>query len=307
MKRISTLRLFFVTVAVFLASGCSLKIIAVNQTAEILGDAGAAFNQETDLEFAALAIPASIKTAEGFLQAHPTQPILLKVVAEGYVNYGVGFLEDEAESLQEDYPDQAAHLRRRAREFYRRSRGYGFRLIATDLPELADTLRAGKMPSDELLAEVGEDEMPGLFWTGMAWLAYINQSKMYPGEIVNLPIAKRILQRCIEVDETYFHAGALMTLAAVDAGVPQALGGSPVEATKKFKQVMEITKGEHLMSYVLYGKMVGLQTGDKALYVSQMKKVLAADPDVNKDLALANRLAQRRAERYLAEADDLFL
>ena len=300
-------RLFSVSVAVFLASGCSLKRIAVNQTAEILADAGGAFNQETDLEFAAAAIPASIKTAEGFLQAHPTQPILLKVVAEGYVNYGVGFLEDEAEALQEDDPDQAAHLRRRAREFYRRSRNYGIRLIRTQLPELADALEARKMPSDELLAEVGKDEMPGLFWTGMAWITFINQSKMYPEEIVHLPIAKRILHRCIEVDETYFHAGALMTLAAVDSGVPQALGGSPVEATKKFKRVMEITKGEHLMSYVLYGRYVGLQTGDKELYVSQMKKVLAANPDVNKDLALANRLAQKRARRYLAEADDLFI
>jgi len=303
----STLRLLFVPLAVFLASGCSLKLIAVNQTAEVLADAGAAFNQETDLEFAAMAIPASIKTAEGFLQAHPTQPTLLKVVAEGYVNYAVGFLEDRAEALQEDDPDQAAHLRRRAREFYRRSRDYGLRYLRLEVPELAAALDERQMPSDELLAQVGPDDMAGLFWTGMAWLAFINQSKMFPQELVNLPIAKRLLLRCIELDPTFFHAGALMSLAAVDAGVPKAMGGNPQEATKKFKKVWELTKGEHLMSYVLYGRMVGLQTGNKELYVTQMKKVLAADPDINKDLSLANRLAQRRAKRYLAEADDLFL
>lgn len=303
----STLRIALLPIAVLLAPACSLKTIVVNQTATVLADASGAFNQETDLEFAAISIPASIKTAEGFLQAHPTQTTLLKVVAEGYVNYAVGFLEDKAEALEEDDPELSDHLNRRAREFYRRARNYGFRYLRIELPELAQALESGKMPSDELLATVGQDEMAGLFWTGMAWLAFINQSKEYPDELVHLPIARRIMFRCIELDETFFHAGALMTLAAVDAGVPKALGGKPDEATKKFKRVIELTKGEHLMSYVLYGRMVGLQTGDKELYVTQMKKVLAANPDVNKDLSLANRLAQRRAKRYLEEADDLFL
>lgn len=288
-------------------SGCSLKKITVDQTAAVLSDAGRAFTEETDLELAELAIPASIKTAEGFLFAHPEQLTLLRIVAEGYVSYAVGFFEDQAEAVQEDDFDQAMHLRGRAREFYRRSREYGLRILRVQVPELAAALDAGQVPSDELLSQVGEDELPGLFWTGMAWLALINQSKMFPEELVHLPLARKLLERSAEIDETYFHGGALMTLAAVDAGVPVALGGNPVEATRKFKRVMELNDGHHLMSQVLYGRMVGLQTGDPELYTAQMREVLAADPDIVPELKLLNRLAQRRARRYLAEVEDLFI
>ena len=63
--------------------------------------------------------------------------VLLQVVAQAYINYGVGFLEDEAEALQEDDPDRASALRRRAREYYRRARAYGFRLISLDFLRVA--------------------------------------------------------------------------------------------------------------------------------------------------------------------------
>jgi len=292
---------------IFTAYGCSIKTMVVNQTADVLSDAGRAFTEETDLELAELTIPASIKTIEGFLYAHPKQPILLKLLAEAYLNYGAGFLEDEAEALMDEDPDESAHLRRRAREFYSRARNYGLRLLHIQIPELAKVLRAGHMPSTELLSKVGSDEIAGLFWTGMAWLAYINQSKSDPKVLSMLPIAKALLERSIEIDESYYYAGAWMSLAAVDAGVPAALGGNPDEATRKFKKVAELTQGKFLMNFVLYGKMVGLQTGNKQLYLSEMRKVLKANPDVEKDLALANRLAQRRASRYLAQAEDLFL
>jgi len=289
------------------SSACSLKRITVDQTAAVLSDAGRAFTEETDLELAELAIPASIKTAEGFLYAHPEQPILLRIVAEGYVSYAVGFFEDQAEAAQEDEPELAAHLRRRARDFHRRGRDFGLRLLKIQVPELASVLEAGQIPPRELLEQVGQDELPGLFWTGMGWMAYINQSKMYPEEIVHLPLVRKLLERAAQIDEGYFHGGALMTLAAVDAAIPMAMGGDPVAATSKFKRVIELNHGHHLMSKVLYGRMVGLQKGDKELYVSIMKEVLSLDPDSDPGLALLNRLAQRRARRYLAEADDLFI
>ena len=306
MKKTRSLGLGIVVLAL-LSSGCSLKKLTVDQTAAGLSAAGRAFTEETDLELAELAIPASIKTAEGFLFAHPEQLTLLKIVAEGYVSYAVGFFEDKAEAIQEDDFEQATHLRARARDFFRRGREYGLRMLRIQVPDLAVALDAGQVPSDELLAQVGEDELPGLFWTGMAWLALINQSKMFPEELVHLPLARKLLERSAEIDDTYFHGGALMTLAAVDAGVPVALGGNPAEATRKFKRVMELNGGNHLMSQVLYGRMVGLQTGDSELYTAQMREVLAADPDIVPGLKLLNRLAQRRARRYLAEVEDLFI
>ncbi len=287
--------------------GCSLKHLTVNMTAEILKDAGRAFDRETDVELAASAIPGSLKTIEGFLEAHPEQPLLLQILAESYMNYAFGFLEDEAERLQEDDPLGAEILRQRALVLHLRARGFGLRLLALELPELAATLSQGQTPTQEQLAEVGEDELPALFWTANPWAAAINVGKSDPGLLAQLSLVKLLIERCVEIDETYFWAGPQLVLGAMEAGLPTALGGQPERAKRHFDRAVELTEGKHLMTRVLYARTVGVQTGDRELFTKILEDVVATDPNIEPTLGLANRLAQRRAKRYLAQVDDLFL
>jgi hypothetical protein len=293
------------TLAVVLTS-CSLKKITVDQTADILADAGRAFDTETDVELAAAAIPASLKTLEGFLQAHPEQPILLRLLADGYMSYGFGFLEDEAESVQSADFGRSEALRRRAQALYLRSRGFGLRLLALDAPEVAEALAAGRAPTPEQLAALGEDELPGLFWTANPWGAAINVGKSDPALVAELDIVRALMQRCAEIDERYYWAGSRLTLGALAAGLPVALGGKPDRAKVEFERAVELTGGKHLMTRVLYAKSVGVQLGDRAFFEKSMRDIIAADPDAEPTLALANRLAQRRAARYLGQIDEMF-
>ncbi len=288
-----------------LASGCSLEKMTVDQTAAVLADGSRAFDSETDPELARQAIPASLKTMESFLEAHPEQPILLRLLAEAYTNYAFGFIEDEAERLQDENPKAADELRSRALNYYLRARGYGLRLLALDHEDLAAALAKGQLPQGAL-SELTADDVPALFWIANPWSAAINVGKQDPALVAQLPLVHAIVARAAELDATYFHAGPLMTLGALAASVPPALGGQPKLAQKYFEQAIAATHGNFLMISVLYAKTALVQLGDKQAYVATLEKVLATDPDADPQMALANRLAQRRAQRYLAAADDLF-
>lgn len=293
--------------AALVIAGCDLKKITVDQTAAVLKAGGSAFDQETDPEFAREALPASLKTMESFLVANPTQPILLELLAQGYMSYSFAFIENDSEQMQESDPPKAEHLRHRAQSMYWRARTYGMRLLALKHPDVADALHHSKMPTDEQLAKMKKEDVPGLFWTANPWAAAINLGKDDMMLVAQLPIAKKLITRCAELDENYFHAGPRMTWGAMEAGLPKALGGRPDLAREQFQRAIMLTEGHDLMTRVMFAKTVGVQEGDRAMFVTTMEDVLKADPTVDPNMILSNRLAQQRAQRYLNDVDGLFL
>lgn len=296
-----------VAVGFFAPTGCSMKAITVGQIAAVLVDADRTYDTETDIDLAAAAIPGTLKMIEGFHEADPEEPRLLLLLAKNYMSYSLGFIEDEAERFDDEDPDRAEALRERAFGLYMRASGYGLDLLALDEPDMARKLRAGKMPSEEELGALDEDSLPGLFWTAAPWAAAINMRRSDMAVVAHLPIAKRLLERCVQIDETYFWAGAHLGLGAIAAAIPAALGGDPKIARHHFDRGVSLTTGNHLLMRVLYASMVGKQEGNRKFFVETLNSVLHADTDVVPGLTLPNRLAHRRAQRYLAQVDDLFL
>ena len=120
--------------------GCSLKQMALDQTAEILKDTMPAFERDWDFQLVAEALPANIKMIEGFLQAGPNNDDLLLLAAQGYTSYGLVVLEDRLERAEEDSP-AAEQLARRTREMYLRGHRYGLRLLEQRQAGVSDLLQ----------------------------------------------------------------------------------------------------------------------------------------------------------------------
>jgi len=93
----------------FALAGCDLKEFTVSTTAPVLRAAAASLPEESDVQLARDSAPASLKTVEGFLVSAPKNADLLSVLAQGYIEYTFGFLEDDYESL----PDDAKHAEQR--------------------------------------------------------------------------------------------------------------------------------------------------------------------------------------------------
>src|SRR6185369_8283492 len=69
-------------------------------TAKVLVRGQPALQQESDYELARQAIPGTLKTVEAFWIVKPDDANLIKLLTEGYCQYGIGFAEDDWEAAQ---------------------------------------------------------------------------------------------------------------------------------------------------------------------------------------------------------------
>ncbi len=60
------------------------------------------------------------------------------------------------------------------------------------------------------------------------------------------------------------------------------------------------------MTDVYYAQYYARQTLNRDLFMDTLKRVMESRADAEPDLTLANTLAQRKAKRLLAQADEFF-
>src|SRR5687767_16016895 len=92
------MRLAFALVIVALC-GCKgfIRKSAVKTTSEVLLRGQPAMQQEADYELARQAIPGALKTVESFWMNQPDNPNFLRILTEGFCQYGTAFVEDDWE------------------------------------------------------------------------------------------------------------------------------------------------------------------------------------------------------------------
>jgi predicted anti-sigma-YlaC factor YlaD len=291
--------------SITLLFGCSLKRMALDQTAGILKDAMPAFERDWDFELVAVALPGNIKMIEGFLESGPDNRDLILLAAQGYASYALVVLEDRLEQLEEDTPE-ASRLAMRTREMYLRGHRYGFRLLEQRHPGITKAFKKNVDALKPYLDTCGKEDVPGLFWAGMPLAAAINISRDDVSMIALMPKAKALIARAIKLDERYYHAAGHMIFGALFGSMGKMLGGDPKKAKKHFDRALELTKRRFLLVQAMYAKTLAVQLQDKELFEKLCNEVLEAKLSINPEQKLANVAAKRRARRLLARIDELF-
>jgi predicted anti-sigma-YlaC factor YlaD len=288
-----------------LGTGCSLRQMALNQTASILKDSMPAFEREWDYDLVEAALPPNIKMIEGFLQSGPDNPDLLLMAAQAYTSYAMVFLEDALERTEEDSPAATA-LSLRAREMYLRGHRYGLRLLETRHPGFTAAFAKGGDALDAALKRCRPKDVPGLFWAGMPLGSAINISRDDVAMLALVTQARSLVGRVLELDEAYYHAGSHMVFGALYGGIGKMLGGDPDKARTHFHRALELTGRKFLLVQLMYAKTLAVQLQDRALFQRLLEEVLKADLSIDPDQKLANVAAKRRARRLLARMSELF-
>lgn len=290
-------------VAVVLASGCSLRRLAVNGVARSLAASGEVYASDEDPELVRDATPFALKTIEGLLAEAPDHRGLLLAACRGFAQYAYAFVETDAEVVEgEDYR-RAEGLRQRALKLYLRGRGYGLR--ALDL-EAAGTSRRLLAEPEAAVASFGEDDVPLLYWTGAAWGGALSLGKDRPELVADLPAVRALMQRALALDPS-FERGAIHEAMIVFESLGPAFGSSPEAAREHFRRALEISGGVKAGPYVTFAEQVAVPAQDRRQFEELLDRALAVDPDAEPALRLANLIAQRRARALRDRADDLFL
>lgn len=268
--------------------GCTLKQIAVRTTATVLEDAFAAFSEEEDPVLAEAAAASNLKLLEGLLKGDPDNRALLLLASRGFGGYAFAFAEDAD-------PARAARL-------YLRGRDYGLRLLRLHGFSPPASLAAFQ----RAIQTLGREAVPAAFWTAYGWAGWINLNLGSPQALAELPRAAALMQRVLDLDETYFYGGAHVFFGSYYGGRPKIAGGDVEAARRHFERAAEIAEGKFLMNWVFYARYFAVPAQDRGAYVRLLRKVTEAPPDILPAERLANVLARKRAKRMLEQVDEHF-
>jgi tetratricopeptide (TPR) repeat protein len=290
-----------IAASLVLTGGC-LQKIAINAVANTLsGTTGGAFTRDSDLQFVGEAIPFALKLMESVHEATPEHVPLLDTLCSSFTQYAVVYVQWPAEQLKwQDYEAYRAG-QDRARAFLNRSQRYCMASFEVDHPGFSELIQTDPKAA---LAEMDEDDVSRLYWTGATWLARISISKEDPFAIGELPIASAMLGRALELDEDW-EAGSLhemMVLLEPSSPMPGGLD----RARKHFERAIELSGGSRAGTFVSLATAVSVSEQNREEFVALMHKALAVDASSDPENQLANLYAQEQARFYLEHTGDLF-
>lgn len=286
------------------SGGCSFRRMAVDNLGDALSGSGSTFAADDDPELVREAIPFGLKLMESLLTENPNHEGLLLAATKGFTQFAVGFIQQEAEILEDKDVQAAENKRNRARKLLLRARGYGLRGLELASPGFAAALK--KNPK-EAVAKLKFKDVSLLYWTTAAWGSAIGVSKQDPDLIADQVMVEAMIDRALALDET-FDRGAIHGFLIAYEMVRQGGDGTPAARSLfHFNRAVALSKGLLAAPYVAYAESVAVQVQDVAQFKSMLHKALAIDPNAVPDSRLANLLLQERARWLLSRVDDLFL
>jgi len=291
-------------------ASCDIGKITVKTTSKVLLRAQPSLKMESDYELARQAIPGTLKTVEGFWMVDPENPNLIRILTEGYCQYGTGFVEDDWEAAKfAKNIEQTDYHNERSTKIFTRCLNYA-------LLNLGERWQKGIFGTPDVVAKLLADTNINcrfsLLFAGLALGSLVNHNLTRIEMLVNLPTVEAILNRVLEMDKANpptdkAHAAMpRIALGMLATARPKALGGKPEEGQKHFEAAIALTEGKYLLPRVLMAYRVGKANNDQAFFHNQLKIVIETPPSVWPEQRLANEVAHRKARRYLRHEKELF-
>lgn len=275
------------TLVLVVGTGCANMLYSA--TSNMASNLSHAMLNHDDLDTIKGAAPAYLLMADGLLQDYPNDIELLTAASQMYNAYANVFVSE---------PQRAKRLTQRAFE-------YAERAACLQSSFACNGQKQSFINFESNLQELTKDDVPVFFTLGASWASWIQARSDDWNAIADLPRVTAIMQRIIELDETYEQGAAHLYLAVADTMLPTSLGGKPEIGRQHFEDAIRLSHGRNLMVKVLYARQYARLVFNRELYVSLLTDVINADP-VAPDLTLINMVAQQQAKQLLADTDKYF-
>lgn len=285
-------------------SGCSVRRFAMNQAADALAASGSTFASDDDPELIKAAAPFSLKLMESLLAENPKHPGLLTATASGFTQYGYAFVQQEADEVEPRDFAAAEAMRARAKRLYLRALNYGLRGLEVAHPGFSKAILANPKAAVGVATKA---DVPLLYWTAAAWASAISLSKDSPELIGQIPAMEALIDRALQLDESYGQGSIHSFLISYEMSRSGAAGDPAARARQHFDRAMALANGTDASPLVALAEAVTIQKQDVKEFESLLNQALAVNPDTNPDKRLLNTIMQRRARWLLSRKSELFL
>jgi predicted anti-sigma-YlaC factor YlaD len=288
---------------VTLSTGCAH--FAANRVGDAMAGSGGTFAADNDPELIRDAVPFALKLEESLLAESPKHRGLLLATASGFTQYSYAFVQQDADELESTNLAAATAVRVRAGKLYLRARNYGLRGLDATHAGFQKALTADPKAA---VRRATKRDVPLLYWTASAWGAAISVSKNNPDLVADLPKVEALIDRAVELDESFDHGAIHTFLINYEMARP---GGKAEEAVARAKQhfdrAMQLSGGQLASPLVAYAEAVGVQKQQRAEFEKLLKQALAIDVEQKVEWRLTNLIMQRRAKWLLSRIDELFV
>ena len=275
-----------VAASVMLGGCSSLMSSATGRLSDNL--ATALLNQD-DPETVRQGGPAYLLLVDALIEGDSENSDLLRTGARLYGSYASSFV-DEPE---------------RARRLATKGRDYGCAALCYDLPRTCGAWTAPYEEFEQVIDSVGRDHLEAVYACAAAWATWVQVNRDDWVAVADKARVEAMMQRVVELDETYLDGGAHVYLGVLDTLLPAALGGKPEQGRQHFERALELSRGRDLMAKLLLAREYARLVFDRPLHDRLCHEILDADP-VAPGLTLTNTMAQEAARELLETAEDYF-
>lgn len=286
-------------------TGCSVRKIAVNSVANALTEEGSSvFASDDDPDLVAQALPFALKTMEALLQSTPQHQKLLIGTCAGFVQYSHAFVLQPADFMEYTDLEMTRAGRERAKKLFLRARDYGLTALDVKYSGFSNNILKN---TAETIQKTKKEDVPALYWTGVAWISAISVSTGDMSLVADLPVVTTLLERCLTLDESWENGAIHEVFIPFDASRTEAEGGGLDAAGKHFQRAMELNQHHSISPVVSYAESVCIKRQDRKQFVELLNEALAFDAEKYPEYRLSNILAQKKAGFLLEHMDDYFI
>ncbi|MDK1024447.1 MAG: TRAP transporter TatT component family protein [Gammaproteobacteria bacterium] len=270
-----------------LLGGCATLMSAA--TSRMADDLTATILNSDDPETVRAAVPAYLLLIESLLRGSPDNENILRAAASLNGAFAGAFVEDES----------------RAALLAEKSLNYAFRALCIHRHSFCEMQQLSFEQFQQIMSKAQKRDLEALYSVGIAWTGWIQTHGSDWNAIAQLPRVRLIMETLIRLDETWDNGGPHLYMGGLDTLLPASMGGKPEAGRAHFERAIELSRGRHLMTKVVYAEQYCRLVFNKELHDRLLREVLDADP-VAPGMTLINMVAQVRARALLEESDDYF-
>jgi len=284
------MRIILLLIASFFLSACSMDRMLVRSSVPLIESGVEALNHETDLDLAEDSIPANLNMLQGMIKIDPENALLRTYAAQAFYGLAYGFNEDTQ-------PERAS-------DFYQRGLRHG--LVALEINGAKDLMNTPIADFETQVSRLKKADVAAMFWAASCWAKWIDMHRDDPEAIAQLARATALMQRVIELEDSFYYGGAHMYFGVYYGSRAPMLGGNFDKSLQHFERAREITNGKLLIPDLLQAQYLARQKQDQEDFHQRLTSIINAPDDLMPELGLQNQIAKRKAALLLKKESEWF-
>ena len=180
-------------------------------------------------------------------------------------------------------------------------------VIALQQLGINKNLLSGKLKNLQIeLNSLDADNVAPLFWAASNWAKWIDMHRDDPEAIAQLARATTLMQRVLDLDDTFYYGGAHMYFGVYYGSRAPMLGGNFDKSKQHFDRAREITDSKLLIPDLLQAQYLARQMQDRKDFHERLTAIVDAPDDLIPELGLQNQIAKRKAALLLKKEGEWF-